>query len=60
MELSEDHFTGEGDMHLFAEMLSHFFALYASVNSFTQLTVRGAIRGEVYTWPRRLGQQIIL
>lgn len=60
MRMSEDHFAGEGDLYLFADVLSEFFALYASINSFTQLTVRGARRGEVYRWPRRLGQQIML
>ena len=60
MELDEEKFAGEGDMHLFADVMSQFFALYATVNSFTQLTARGTRRGEVYTWPRQLGQQIIL
>lgn len=60
MEMDEDNFAGEGDMFLFASLLNDFFALYATMNSFTQLTVRGVRRGEVYTWPRRLGQQIIL
>lgn len=60
MEMDEDGFAGEGDMVLFGEVLSEFFALYASINSFTQLTVRGRRRGEVYQWPRRLGRQIML
>jgi type VI secretion system protein ImpG len=60
MTLDEENFAGEGDMYLLAEVLNEFFALYASLNSFTQLTVRGIRRGEVYRWPRRLGQQIVL
>ena len=60
MDMDEDNFAGEGDMYLFAEILSEFFSLYATINSFSQLTVRGVRRGEVYQWPRRLGQQIIL
>ena len=60
MTLDEENFAGEGDMHMFADVLSEFFALYASINSFTQLTVRGTRRGEVYVWPRRLGRQIML
>lgn len=60
MEMDEDNFAGEGDMFLFATLLNDFFSLYATMNSFTQLTVRGIRRGEVYTWPRQLGQQIIL
>ena len=60
MEMKEDNFAGEGDMYLFATVLNEFFALYASMNSFTELHVRGTRYGEVYKWPPRLGQQTIL
>ena len=39
LELDEDNFAGDGAW-LFASVLERFFALYASLNSFTQLTVR--------------------
>ncbi len=58
--LNEDSFAGEGDMYLFATVLNEFFALYASINAFTELTVKGVKYGEVYPWPARLGQQPIL
>ncbi|MDL1891026.1 type VI secretion system baseplate subunit TssF [Nitrospirales bacterium NOB] len=60
LSLKQDHFAGEGDMFLFASVLSEFFALYASVNSFTQLVVNEIEQGEQYSWPSRIGQQIIL
>ncbi len=60
LQMTEDNFAGEGDMYLFATVLNEFFALYASMNSFTQLKLRGTKFGEVYQWPPRLGQQIIL
>ena len=60
MQMSEDSFAGEGDMYLFATVLNEFFALYASLNSFTELNVRGTKFGEIYKWPPRLGQQTIL
>lgn len=60
MDLDEECFAGEGDMYMFAGILSEFFSLYASMNSFTRLKVRGKRRGETYEWPRKLGQQIIL
>ena len=60
MEMDEESFAGEGDMFLFASILDNFFALYSTVNSFTQLQVKGTGRGEVYTWDRRLGRQIVL
>ena len=58
--MNEDSFAGEGDMYLFAMVLNEFFALYASLNSFTELHVRGTRFGEVYDWTPRLGQQSIL
>lgn len=60
LRMAEDNFAGEGDMYLFATVLNEFFALYASINSFTELNVKGTKFGEVYHWPVRLGQQIIL
>lgn len=60
LQMNEDNFAGEGDMYVFATVLNEFFALYASLNAFTELTVKGAKYGEVYHWPARLGQQAIL
>ncbi|MDX2200024.1 MAG: type VI secretion system baseplate subunit TssF [Phycisphaerae bacterium] len=60
LTLDEDRFAGEGDLFLFASVLNEFFSLYATINSYSQLTVRGKQRGEVYAWPPRIGQQIIL
>lgn len=60
LQMSEDNFAGEGDMYLFATVLNEFFALYASINAFTELTVKGTKYGEVYQWPARLGRQAIL
>ncbi len=37
--LDENGFTGEGDIHLFGEMLNRFFALYADIHLFNQLTL---------------------
>lgn len=60
VELSESNFAGEGDMILFASVLNEFLALYASLNSFSRLTVKGSQSGESYRWPSRLGRQNIL
>jgi type VI secretion system protein ImpG len=54
--LKEGNFAEEGSMFLFAGILSEFFTLYASINSFTELTVRGADKGEVYTWLPKIGK----
>ncbi len=39
MTLDSNGFTGEGDIHLFGEMLNRFLALYADMNQFNQLTL---------------------
>ncbi len=49
--------TGEGDMVLFATVLSRFLGLYCTLNSHTRLTVQGAEFGEVYEWSPMIGQQ---
>ncbi len=56
----EERFEG-GSLLLFAEVLRRFFALYASVNSFTQLTLESQQRKEeIKTWPPLAGDQILL
>lgn len=54
--LDQRSFSCEGDMFLFGSILNEFFALYATVNSFHQLIVVEAKRGEEYIWPSRLGK----
>ncbi|HBZ70251.1 MAG TPA: type VI secretion system baseplate subunit TssF, partial [Deltaproteobacteria bacterium] len=60
IELDEAGFAGPGELYLFATVLEEFLALYVSVNAFSQLTVRGKQKGETYTWPPRVGRQVIL
>jgi type VI secretion system protein ImpG len=60
IELDEAGFAGEGELYLFATVLEEFLALYVSVNAFSQFTVRGKQKGETYTWPPRVGRQVIL
>lgn len=52
-------FRSEGELYLFASVLNEFFALYASLNSFHQLSVR-SLQGEVYLWTPRMGQQPLI
>lgn len=54
--LDQRAFCAEGAMYLFGSVLNEFFALYATVNSFHQLTIEEASRGEEYRWPARLGR----
>jgi type VI secretion system protein ImpG len=60
MLLKESNFTSDGDMYLFASVINEFFSLYASINSYHQLTVIGEERGEHYQWPLKMSLQPIL
>ena len=58
IDLNEEHFAGEGDAYLFAVILDRFLALYATLNAFTQTTVRMQKSGVVHEFPVRWGEQI--
>lgn len=60
LEFDESAFPG-GGMFLFASVLERFLALYASMNSFTQVSVRSRQRRlPVVEWPARAGWRTIL
>ncbi len=48
--LDSHGFNGEGDIHLFGEMLNRFFALYTDVHLFNQLTLHILPTGNSLTW----------
>ncbi|MDZ3992499.1 type VI secretion system baseplate subunit TssF [Pseudomonas sp. Teo4] len=60
LKLDQDAFLCEGDLYLFGCVLSHFFALYASTNSFHQLEVINTTNNERYTWPLLTGRQPLI
>ncbi|MGF1607267.1 MAG: type VI secretion system baseplate subunit TssF [Rhodothalassiaceae bacterium] len=60
LDMREANFGGPGSAYLFGTILSRFYALYASVNSFHQLQVYGLDQGETYTWPPMIGHKAIL
>ena len=60
LDLLETNFAGDGDMYLFGSILNEVFALYATLNSFTRLTIHGAKQREEYQWAPRLGSQILV
>lgn len=60
LAVEEQHFVGSG-LRLFAQVLDHFFGLYAHTNSFTQLKVVSArTREELIVCPRRSGNSPLL
>ena len=60
LELDENGFAGEGEMYLFASVLNEMFASYVSLNSFTQLQVRGTNTNVVYTWDPMSGKRTLI
>jgi type VI secretion system protein ImpG len=60
LRLRESKFGTEGHMYLFASVLGEFLSLYASVNSFVEVSVHGIENGETYTWPVKSGHQPIV
>ncbi len=60
LELDEEQFVG-GGVYLFASVIESFLALYSSLNSFSQLSVRVQQRKEVLReWPPRAGRRILM
>lgn len=60
IELDEEEFAGSG-VFVFASVLERFLGMYASLNSFSQLTVRTSQRKEVLRqWPPRAGKKILM
>jgi type VI secretion system protein ImpG len=60
MEVDEDQFAG-GGVFLFACVLERFFGMSASLNSFTQLSVKTPQRKEkLYEWQPRSGRKSLI
>lgn len=60
LQLNQDAFLCEGELYLFGSVLSHFFALYASINSFHRLEVINTTNNERYEWPLLTGRQPVI
>ena len=57
--IDEEEFQGRSTW-LFGDVLSHFFGLFAAVNSFVRLKIAEKRKGESKTWPPRAGVQALL
>jgi type VI secretion system protein ImpG len=60
LELDENGFAGEGEMYLFASIVNEMLASYVSLNSFTQLRVRGTNTNVVYEWEPKSGNRTLI
>ena len=60
IRLDAQAFLCEGDLYLFGTVLSHFLALYASINSFHLLEATNTGNNEHYEWPLQTGKQPLI
>ncbi len=60
MQIREDFFADEGDLCLFGLVMSRFFSLYATINSFVDLRILTIPSGTVYTWNPQRGDRPLL
>ncbi|WP_447782829.1 type VI secretion system baseplate subunit TssF [Enterobacter asburiae] len=56
--LNMNNFAGEGDVNLFGEMLHRFFALYADIHIFNQLTLVLQPTGKRLRWRENHSQHV--
>ncbi len=59
IEFDAQKYIGTG-LFLFASVLEHFFGLYASINSFTQLVAKTGDGGLLRKWAPRAGEEPLL
>jgi len=59
-KLRQDHFASPGDLFLFGCVLDEFLASYASLNTYTQLAIQDAVKGDTYQWPARIGDHPLI
>ena len=57
--LDESAFAGSG-VFVLGTVLEQFFAKYVSLNAFTETVIRSVARGDIMTWPARVGRCEIL
>jgi type VI secretion system protein ImpG len=56
--LNADNFAGDGDINLFGEVLHRFFALYADIHLFNQLTLLLQPTGTRLRWSENHSQRV--
>lgn len=56
VEVQDDHFPDEGDLNLFGLVLSTFYSMYATMNSFVHTTLLTVPSGKRYRWEPPKGE----
>lgn len=60
VKMRHDHFSGYGDRYIFGNVLSHLFANYAAVNTYTELEVEDTATGERLNWDPTFGSRQLI
>jgi type VI secretion system protein ImpG len=60
LNIRQDQFASQGDMFLFGCVLDQFLGGYASINSYTRLSIQEVMKGDTYQWPARLGDHPLI
>ena len=60
LEARQDHFAGAGDLFLFGSIIDYFLGCYASLNTYTRFSVKERLKGDIYQWPARVGDRVII
>jgi type VI secretion system protein ImpG len=60
IKVRQDHFAGPGDLYVFGSIMDHFLGNYASINTYTRLSIQEAIKGDLYQWPARIGEHPLI
>ncbi len=55
-----DYFASQGDLYLFGSVLNEFFAVYASLNSYTHFILKETLSGDTFTWPAKIGERPLI
>lgn len=60
LNLQEENYLGEADIHLFGTVLHHFLSMYASVNAFVQTRIVLLPSNRELSWEPLLGENFLL
>jgi type VI secretion system protein ImpG len=60
LKMRQDQFASQGDLFLFGCILDHFLGGYASINAYTSLLMNEVTKGDIYQWPARLGDHLLI
>jgi len=60
IQLREDHFASAGDVFLFGCILDYFLGNYATINTYTKLTIQELLKGTIYQWKERIGDRPLI